>query len=97
MKGNVCKVRVRLFGDLAEVFQAREEEVELERASSIQGLLRLLCNSYQRRTKIFDKSGEVRSDINILRNGRNIAFLNGVETELDDGDVVSVFPRMFGG
>ena len=86
-----------MFGDLAEVFQAREMEAELEAASNIQGFLRLLCVSYERRTKIFERSGEVRADINILRNGRNIAFLNGVETELDDGDVVSVFPRMFGG
>jgi molybdopterin synthase sulfur carrier subunit len=97
MKRDLCKVKVRFFGDLAEVFQARETETELESESTIKGLLRLLCISYERRTKIFDKSGEVRADINILRNGRNIAFLNGVETELHDGDVVSVFPRMFGG
>ena len=97
MRRNLCKVRVRFFGDLADVFQARETEADLEAASTIRGLLRLLCSSYERRTKIFDRSDEVRADINILRNGRNIAFLNGVETELDDGDVVSLFPRMFGG
>jgi molybdopterin synthase sulfur carrier subunit len=97
MKRDLVTVKLRLFGDLAEVFKAREEEVELERASNIRGLLSLLCNSYERRTKILDKSGEVRSDLNILRNGRNICFLNGIDTELDEGDVVSVFPRMFGG
>jgi molybdopterin synthase sulfur carrier subunit len=97
MERDLVTVKLRLFGDLAEVFKAREEALEVERASSLRGLLQLTCHCYERRRKIFDSAGELRSDLNVLRNGRNIRFLNGIDTELDDGDVVSVFPRMFGG
>lgn len=97
MKTNVAKVKVKLFGDLPGVFQEREVEIELERGSNIRGLLDLLCNSYERRQKIFDQSGQIRSDINILKNGRNICFLDGIQTELREGDTIAIFPPIFGG
>jgi len=97
MKNNVAKVKVKLFGDLQEAFQEREGEIELERAPNIRGLLDLLCNSYERRQKIFDQSGQIRSDINILKNGRNIYFLDGIQTELKKGDTIAIFPPIFGG
>jgi molybdopterin converting factor small subunit len=34
----------------------------------------------------------VRTYVNILKNGRNIHFSGGLETPLDDGDVVALFP-----
>ncbi len=97
MKNNVVKVRVKLFGGLQEAFQEREGKIELERASNIRGLLGLLCNSYERRQKIFDQSGQIRSDVNILKNGRNIYFLDGIQTELKEGDIIAIFPPIFGG
>lgn len=97
MKNNVAKVKVKLFGGLQEAFQEREREIELERASNIQELLDLLCNSYERRQKIFDQSGRIRSDINILKNGRNIYFLDGIQTELKEGDTIAIFPPAVGG
>ena len=33
----------------------------------------------------------------MLVNGRNILFLDGLATTLRDGDVVSVFPPVYGG
>lgn len=97
MKNNVAKIKVKLFGDLQEAFQEREGEIELERAPNIRGLLDLLCNSYERRQKIFDQPGQIRSDVNILKNGRNIYFLDGIQTELEEGDTIAIFPHVFGG
>lgn len=97
MKNNIAKVKVKLYGDLPEVFQEREGEIDLERAPNIQGLLDLLCNSYERRQKIFDQSGQIRSDINIFKNGRNINFLDGIQTELKEGDTIAILPSLFGG
>lgn len=35
--------------------------------------------------------GDLNRDIEVLVNGRNIAFLDGLETALDDSDRVTVF------
>jgi molybdopterin converting factor small subunit len=46
---------------------------------------------------IDNKSGEIKPTILVLKNGRNIRFLGGFLTKLEDGDEVSIFPPIGGG
>lgn len=92
-----AKVRVELYASMREVFQEKYREVELERPSNIRDVLNLLCNTYEQRHRIFDSSGKIRSDVNILKNGRHIKFLDSIETELKEGDIISIFPLIYGG
>lgn len=43
------------------------------------------------------EDGELRDYLSVMRNGRDIAHLDGLETPLDDGDRLSVFPPVAGG
>ena len=43
------------------------------------------------------QNGEVRPQLNVLRNGRNVVHDEGVETVLKAGDTLSVFPPVAGG
>lgn len=97
MKADIPKVKVQLFVDIREVFQAKEIEIELESARNVGDLLDLLCNTHERRQRIFDQSGQVRSDVTIFKEGRDIYFLDGVQTELKEGDTIAIFPLICGG
>ena len=47
---------------------------------------------------IIDKElGEIKPTILILKNVRNIRFLRGLLTKLEDGDEVNMFPPLLGG
>lgn len=46
---------------------------------------------------LFESDGSVRDYISILKNGRDITHIDGLETALDDGDTVSIFPPVAGG
>ena len=46
---------------------------------------------------IYDENQELKPEITLLKNGREIKFLDGMDTVLDSGDVISVFPIVAGG
>ncbi len=91
------KVEATFYGLLKRVFQEEKKQIDLSNASNIRALLLAMCNSRERRDRIFDGYGNVRQNISVFINGRNILFLKGLETELNAGDSVAIFPPMAGG
>jgi molybdopterin synthase sulfur carrier subunit len=49
------------------------------------------------RARLCDESGEVRRFVNIFVNDEDIRFLQGLDTELKEGDEVSIIPAIAGG
>jgi molybdopterin synthase sulfur carrier subunit len=94
---DIPKAKVQFFGNMREVFGEKEREIELRNAPNIQELLAVLCDSYRRRQKILDQSGQIRAGVVILKNGRNIHFLDGIQTGLKGGDTIAIFPLGVGG
>lgn len=47
--------------------------------------------------EFFTDTGELREFLSILRNGRDIEILEGLDTLLEDGDKLSIFPPVAGG
>ena len=43
------------------------------------------------------ENGDLRPQINVLLNGREVLHMEGIDTTLSDGDTVSVFPPVAGG
>jgi molybdopterin synthase sulfur carrier subunit len=97
MKPDGSQVKIEFYSSMREVFQEKGRGIRLGGVSTIREILDLLCNTYQQRQKIFDHSGQLRPDINVLKNGRNIKFLDGIETEVKEGDIIAVFPLIIGG
>jgi len=97
MTSGGSRVKIEFHASMRDVFQEKGREIGLGDVSNIQGILDILCNTYQRRQRVFNQSGQLRPDVNVLKNGRNVRFLDGVETEVEEGDVISVFPLVHGG
>ena len=47
--------------------------------------------------ELFDERGEIRKIYRIMVNARNINLLNGLETELHEGDMIVLMPAIAGG
>jgi molybdopterin synthase sulfur carrier subunit len=71
--------------------------VPAQRALNLERLLATLCDTPGRRRVLFEDSGALRPEIQVLINGRNVKFLEGLRTTLGSGDEVSIFPPMYGG
>lgn len=92
------KTTVRFFALFKEITKKKEIEIEIEKGTTIFQLLEVLITQYNPlRERIFDEKNELREWIQILRNGRSIKFLNGLETTLKAGDIIALFPPVAGG
>ena len=90
-------VQVDFHFTVQQVFGEKSIRVALSPPPTVKTLLDLLCTSRERYAQIFDDSGQLRSDVKVLRNGRNVVFLDGLDTELDNGDKIAIFPQVVGG
>jgi len=47
--------------------------------------------------RLLDENGDLRKFVNLYLNDEDIRFLKGIDSELKDGDVISVVPAIAGG
>ncbi|MGA2120892.1 MAG: ubiquitin-like small modifier protein 1 [Methanoregula sp.] len=90
-------VTVKSFATLREVMDA-EVRMEFAEGATIRSLLTELTGWYSGLSDLlFSAPDTLRDFVNILKNGRNIHFLAGLDTPLEDGDIIALFPPAAGG
>jgi molybdopterin synthase sulfur carrier subunit len=90
-------ITVKSFATLREVMAA-QIRLDLPKGATIRSLLAELTGRYEGLNEaVFAAPETLRDFVNILKNGRNIHFLAGLDTPLDDGDIIALFPPAAGG
>ena len=92
-------VRIRFFGGIREFTGKKWMTLELPEDITVRDVIYELTRQLNPKLleKILDENEEVRSEIIVLLNGRNIRNLNGFKTEVKEDDIVSIFPVASGG
>jgi molybdopterin synthase sulfur carrier subunit len=96
------QVSVRFFTSLREIVDKKEETLEFSEGEkvTVDMVLKTLVQRYGERfvEYVYDrKTGEVRGFLQFLVNGKSATTLDGLETELEDGDVLAILPPVGGG
>jgi len=97
MAGNKIRVTIKVFAQFRELLKKKKIEMEFENGADIFEAVQSLANLYNISDEIFDNNNEIKKWVNILKNGRQIKFLNGIKTKLEQGDEIALFPPASGG
>ncbi|MFW9845028.1 MAG: ubiquitin-like small modifier protein 1 [Candidatus Thorarchaeota archaeon] len=91
-------ISVRFYGHLGDLIGKKSKiEFDLKDNATFSCLLDELLKDPKIKLHLLDESGELKSDITFMKNGREIKFLQGLETVLESGDEISIFPLVAGG
>lgn len=90
------ELELRFFATFREAVGQKTIERTYDDAYRVGDVLRALIEEYPE-LEFFDEDGDLRPFLNIMKNGRNVTHLEGLETELEDGDTMSLFPPVAGG
>jgi len=95
-EGEIMAVKVRIPTPLQKL---TGEKVEVEvGAANVRELIDNLEKNYPGiKERLCDESGKVRRFVNIYLNDEDIRFLKQEESEVKDGDEVSIVPAIAGG
>lgn len=91
------KITVKAFAMFREVMDM-QIELEFPDGATVRTLLTNLTARYDGLSEVmFAAPDTLRDFVNILKNGRNIHFIAGLDTPLDNGDIIALFPPAAGG
>jgi molybdopterin synthase sulfur carrier subunit len=90
------EIELRFFANFRETVGQKTLTREFEDVSTVGDLATLLVEEYPE-LDLFDDNGSLRDFIRVLKDGKDVEHMEGLETELQDGDTISVFPPVAGG
>jgi MoaD family protein len=93
---------VRFFTSLREIVNKKEETLKFpeDEKVTVNTVLKMLAQRHGKRfvEYVHDaKTGEVKGFLQFLVNGKSAATLKGLQTELEDGDILAILPPIGGG
>ncbi len=72
-------------------------EIEIEAGTIREAIEKLEEKFPGFKERLLDENGELRKFVNLYLNDEDIRFLKGIDTEIKDGDTVSIVPAIAGG
>ncbi|QIO21924.1 ubiquitin-like small modifier protein 1 [Haloarcula sp. JP-L23] len=90
------EIELRFFANFRATVGQKILHREFDDGADAGDVLRALGEEYPD-MELFESDDTLRQYLTILRNGRDIEHIEGLETTLEDGDELSVFPPVAGG
>lgn len=91
------ELELRFFATFREAVGRKTVVREFEDGSDVREVLSVLEAEYEQMDGRLIVDDDLAPQINVLKNGREVLHLQGLETPLADGDRLSVFPPVAGG
>jgi molybdopterin synthase sulfur carrier subunit len=91
------QVTLKFFATFREIVGSKTIDREFADGTTIREVLTGLEEEYEDMQGELIVDGDLKPQINVLKNGREVLHMEGIDTVVDEGDTVSIFPPVAGG
>lgn len=91
------ELTLRFFATFREAVGSKTVSHEYADDARVGDVLESLEAEYEGLAGNLLEDGGMKPQINVLKNGREVLHMDGLDTELADGDTLSIFPPVAGG
>ena len=91
------RIHLKFFATFREAVGSKLVDREFEEAVTVGDVLEELEREYEGLAGQLIEDGDLRPQINVLKNGREVLHIDGIETTLEEDDTLSLFPPVAGG
>lgn len=92
------ELTLRLFATFRDAVGEKERTQTVDDDATVGDVLAILESEHDGlEGRLLDDDGAIGPHLSVLKNGRDVTHIDGVETTLEDGDTLSVFPPVAGG
>ena len=91
------QVTLKFFATFRETVGSKTIDREFPEGTTVGEVLGTLEEEYEDLRGQLIVDGDLKPQINVLKNGREVLHMKGIDTVVDEGDTVSVFPPVAGG
>lgn len=88
---------LRFFATFREAVGRKEIDRSFDDDATVGDVLTALEGEFEGLEGRLLEDGSIRPQLSVLKNGRDVVHMEGAETTLEDGDLLSVFPPVAGG
>lgn len=90
--------RIKLFATLRDMVGKRFLDVPFEDGGTVRELIDAIGQADPAlKTKMLDKNGELSGVVHVMVDGRNVMWLQGMDTIIRAGDDIALIPPAAGG
>lgn len=91
-------MQIRLFATLRQIANGAVVEVPYTEGDTVRTLLARLVDVHpDLGPELFDKDAQLHSHVHVMVNGRDVQFLDGLDTPVQASDQIRIFPPVGGG
>ena len=90
------EIEIRSFASFREALGQKTLSRTASDGATVGDVLRELAEEHPD-LEVFEADGTPREYITVMKNGKDVVHMDGMETGLDDGDTISAFPPVAGG
>ena len=91
-------MRVRVYGTLRQLVGTWDVHVEGAAGDTVREVVHRLVAAFPGlEERVLDDQGRLRPAVNIFVRGRSIRFIDGLDTVLQEGEDLALFPPVAGG